>query len=241
MKNEPDFISLASHQLKTPITVVGLYADMLRKDRGGALSEAGRGYVETILRANRRMSRLVNALLRVSRLAEGSVAVSPVPTRLEALVATVVDGLRGPAEERKIRVTIVSAGDQTETKIDPAIAELALVAVIGNAIRYSNENGTVSVVVGRDGSGLTVEVSDAGIGIPKIQQKHIFSKLFRADNAQKAYPDGWGLDLFVAKSALERAGASMSFRSKERKGSTFTMRVPLRGMRKRRGTKTLAL
>ncbi len=238
-----EFVSLASHQLRTPLSTINWYAEMLTAGDAGALSAEQQKYVEEIYRGNQRMVELVNALLNVSRLELGTFVVDPLPTDIVKLAKDVVQELEPKIFARKIDFVERYADSIPNMSVDPNLMRIIFTNVTSNAVKYTPENGRVTLDLHTEGAGesgkLVMEVSDTGYGIPKEAHDKIFTKLYRADNVRIRETDGTGLGLYLVKSILEKTGGSISFVSEENKGTTFHIELPLAGMRKKEGAKTL--
>ncbi len=224
-----EFVSLASHQLKTPLTAVRWYSEALMKGAAGELSVAQLKYVGTIEEANRRMIDLVNELLNISRIELNTFSQNPEEIDLRDLVDSVVEEQRQTAEARQLKLNI-SIADVPHIVADKAMARMVFQNLISNAIKYTPNGGTISCTVevgGAKKEGIFVRISDTGIGIPKKDQSRVFEKLHRASNARVLVSDGTGLGLYVVKLILEHAGGGITFESTESKGTTFFVTFPL--------------
>lgn len=235
-KNE--FVSLASHQLRTPITTIAWFAEMLLGGTYGKLGESFVGPLTEIYNSNQRMIELVNALLNVARLESGALVVSPEPVDLAAVADNELKQLAPQIAQKNIAVK----KDYAELKnimLDPALISVVVGNLINNAVKYTQENGIIEIFITKDEPNVIVAVKDNGIGIPKNQQSKIFQKLFRADNAQASEPDGTGLGLYILKAILDETGGRIRLESEEGVGSAFYVSLPLAGMKEKSGTKTL--
>lgn len=139
---------------------------------------------------------------------------------------------------------------QTELKFEDSLplinADMNIVRMIfqnlfSNAVKYTSENGKIIITIKKENSNVLISVADTGYGIPSNVQSKIFTKMFRADNARVKDPEGTGLGLYIIKSTLEKTGGKIWFESRENKGSTFYVTIPLDGMKKKEGTKRLEL
>ncbi len=239
-KAKTEFVSLASHQLRTPLSTINWYAEMLLSGDVGVLSDGQQKYLEEVYRSNQRMVTLVNALLNVSRLELGTFMVEPEHLDAIELVRSVLGEHAPQIQEKKI---IVSTNFDSHTLMihaDPKLLRMVVQNIISNAVKYTPVAGKISVALSSE-HGLLFKVSDTGFGIPKHQQEHVFEKLFRADNVREKDTEGTGLGLYIVKSILDYSGGKVWFESVENKGSTFYVSLPLEGMKKKEGTKTLAL
>jgi PAS domain S-box-containing protein len=239
-KAKDEFISLASHQLRTPLTVIRLYSEMLKNHTAGKLNKKQNEYTEIVHNSTLRMIELVNSILNVSRIELGTLVVSPVPAQLEDLVQSVVNEIQISAKEQEIKINfIVPTKKLPAIAIDNLLLRQIIHNFITNAVRYSNNNSTVVVTIEGVKQGFRVTIKDSGIGIPKDAQKHIFQRFYRADNAIRKAGEGNGLGMYLSKLIAETAGCQIGFASEENKGSTFYVIIPKSGMQKRDGTKML--
>ena len=122
---------------------------------------------------------------------------------------------------------------------DPDLTRIAFQNLVSNAVKYTPDEGTVTIDVKREGDMIALTVADTGYGIPQHQQDKIFSKLFRADNVRSKITEGTGLGLYIIKSIVEEVGGTVSFKSTEGKGTTFFIKLPASGMSSRGGNKAL--
>ncbi|MBN1332033.1 PAS domain S-box protein [Candidatus Dojkabacteria bacterium] len=233
-----EFVSLASHQLRTPLSTINWYVEMLLSLDVGNLTPKQKQYSEQISKASRRMVDLVNALLNVSRLELGTFMIEPKRVNIKKTAQGCLNELKSKIVKKKLNVRQSYKG-VSYIKADPQLLTIIFQNLLSNAIKYSNNNGRVGLTVKKEKSGILIKISDAGIGIPKHQQKGIFQKLFRADNAKTLDPDGTGLGLYIVKQITDYTGGEVWFRSIENKGTTFYIRLPLSGMTKKVGSKSL--
>ncbi len=234
-----EFVSLASHQLRTPLSAVSWYAEMLLAGDAGKLSKKQEQYLEEVYRGNKRMITLVNALLNVSRIELGTLAVNPKPTGLRQLIDGCLEELEQLRLQKRVTVTRKYDSKLPPINLDPELMGIAIANSLHNAIKYNREDGTVTVEATRRGERVLITIADTGCGIPAHQQKRVFTKLFRADNVVETESDGTGLGLYIARAVVEAADGKMWFTSRENKGTTFYIELPLSGMTKRGGSKGL--
>lgn len=234
-----DFVSLASHQLLTPLTAIGWYVEMLISGDAGELNPDQKQYLDEISQGNKRMVTLVTDLLNVSRVDLGNLAVHPVPSDLPQTADSVLGELHAQVEAKKL--VILKEYDRTLASFpsDPTILRILLQNLLSNAVKYTPEGGTVRVAITRGIQDVNVIVADTGYGIPRAEQEKIFTKFFRAENARLNVAEGNGLGLYIVKFAVEQAGGTIRFESEEGKGTTFFVTFPITGMVGRKGTKTL--
>lgn len=239
-RSRGEFQSMLAHELRTPITIGKQYTELLMEPESGPLTDKQRDMVRAVRNACTRMNDMVNALLNVSRLEEGAVPVEPEPMFMPDLTDELLEQWQVRAEQRHVALKREYAEGLPSISADSGIMRLVLNNLMSNAIKYTPENGSVTVRVEKSDNELFVRISDTGIGIPADEQKNAFQKFFRASNASEDGVRGTGLGLFTVKKVLEHAGCHIAFESTEGKGTTFSVCIPLKGMRKREGTKGLA-
>lgn len=226
-----EFVSLASHQLKTPLTTISWFSEMLHEGHAGAMTEKQAGYVEKIFRNNRRMVDLVNALLNVSRLEIGTLVSVPQPITVSTVADTALEDLVRQVKDKKLRIEKQYEPDLPKLNADPQIIQIIFQNLLSNAVKYTGEGGLVTVSISRSGPDILIKVADTGYGIPAAQQGQIFTKLFRADNVRAKDTDGTGLGLYIVKAVVERSGGKVWFKSVENQGTTFFVTLPLAGIK----------
>ncbi len=229
MKSE--FVSVASHQLRTPLTSVKWALNIIdqRKDKHH-LDGQEISFLKDVEKGNQRMIDLVNDLLNVSRIEQGRLFFNPKKTSFVKIVQQKVDEYRPIAKAKNIKLTL-KIEDLQEIPllfVDPQSIKLAVNNLIDNAVKYSREKGEILVRLEKDKKCLRFSVRDHGVGIPKTEQKKIFDKFFRSQNILKYQTEGTGLGLFIAKAAVESYGGKMNFKSQEGKGSLFWFAVPIK-------------
>lgn len=236
-----EFVSLASHQLRTPLTTVRWYSERMLGPHAPPLDKQAQRYVEEIYRSNLRLIDLVNALLNVSRIELGTVAIDSHPADLISVIDGVLRDIGPQLHAKRIKIIRRVTGPIPRLLLDVKLLGIVLQNVLTNAVKYSRPGGSIRVGVSRPASGLMISVRDNGIGIPVDQQDKIFTKLFRADNARAIQPDGTGLGLYIARSVVERSGGKIWFKSQPRRGTTFFIQLPREGMTRIMGTKGLSV
>lgn len=224
MKSE--FISLASHQLRTPLSSIKTYSHMLSDGYMGDVTPAQREALHTIINATNRMNELISTLLNITRIESGTIAVSSKMIRVERLVQGVVKDLEVQAGDKNISVTTKLPNTPVRVKTDNLIAKEILSNLIANSLKYTPEGGNIQVRVQRKKGSVVLIVKDDGVGIPKYSQDQIFTKFFRAPNVLKYETTGTGLGLYLVKGLTEQIGGRIWFESEEGKGSTFFLSLP---------------
>lgn len=234
-----EFVSLASHQLRTPLSSINWYAEMLLAGDAGKLNEEQKNFVNEIYKGNQRMVDLVNSLLNVSRLELGTFMVEPEPVNITESAQSVLDELKPSWEAKKLVLKIDYQKNLPIIQADPKLLRIVLQNLLSNAVKYTPEKGRVSLTIGADKQNILLTVTDTGYGIPAKQAGKIFDKLFRADNVREKDTEGTGLGLYIVKSIIDHAGGKIWFNSQENKGTSFFVQIPLSGMSKKTGPKSL--
>ncbi|OHA11857.1 MAG: hypothetical protein A3H69_00575 [Candidatus Sungbacteria bacterium RIFCSPLOWO2_02_FULL_47_9] len=250
-REKSEFVSLASHQLRTPISSINWYAEMLLSGDAGRVSKKQKQYLDEIYKGSQRSTDLIRSLLNVSRIELGKFPIDPETVKVKDLVGQVCRDLLLPARKKKIKITENYAPEIPAIAADPRLLTMAVQNIISNAISYTPAGGHIFVSVAFEGTkdhggtktskkDIVITVSDSGYGIPKAEQPKIFTKMYRADNVKKLKDtEGTGLGLYIARSVIQHAGGNIRFESEEGKGTTFYITVPLVGMKKREGTRRL--
>jgi len=236
-----NFVSLASHQLRTPLASISWYSEMLLDGEAGELREKQKKYLEKIVESQTKMEELVKELLNVSRIEMGTFIIDPKPISFSDIMEDVLGEFYLQLMEKKIKLAKKFPSRLPKIPADSQLVRIVFENLISNAIKYTPDEGTieVEVSVSKKESLISARVSDSGYGIPKKQQHRIFTKLFRADNIIEKDVDGTGLGLYLVKSIVDNSGGSIEFSSEENKGSTFVVRYPLSGMKEKHGSKKL--
>lgn len=220
-ETKDDFISMASHQLRTPLTSIKGYLSMVLDGDAGKLNETQREMLHQSFVSSQRMVYLVSDLLNVSRLNTGKFVVTPSRINLTNVVAEEIDQLQDTAATHKIKLTYKRPLKFPDVLLDEAKLRQVIMNFIDNAIYYSPTGSEVEILLQETANAIELRVKDKGIGVPKAEQYRLFTKFYRAANARRARPDGTGLGLFMAKKAIVAQGGAIIFSSVEGKGSTF--------------------
>lgn len=224
MKSE--FISLASHQLRTPLSAIKTYTHMLLDGYMGGITKPQRRSLQTIMSAADRMNELISTLLNITRIESGNVTIAPKQTNLTLLTQEVIGELSHAATERGVALVLDAPKKPVVARTDGLVLKEVVSNLVNNAIKYSPADTTVTVHLRSLAKSLRIAVEDQGFGIPKTAQEQIFTKFFRAHNIVRRETTGTGLGLYLVKGLVEQLGGSINFTSAENKGSTFYLTIP---------------
>lgn len=226
MKTE--FVSIAAHQLRTPISAIKWTLRMILDGDLGPITEDQRDFLDKTYKSNERMINLINDLLNVTRIEEGRHLYNLVLVNLEDLLETIVNNYGQILEQKKLKVEFSKPTVKLpQVKIDVEKVKLVIANLIENAIKYTPAGGKIAIAIGSDGESVKIMVRDTGIGIVKDQQSRIFTKYFRGTNALKTETEGTGLGLFITKNIVETHGGKIWFTSEEGKGTSFFFTMPI--------------
>jgi signal transduction histidine kinase len=225
-ETKDEFISMASHQLRTPLTSVKGYVSMVIEGDAGKLNEKQKKLLDQAFISSQRMVYLIADLLNVSRLHSGKFIIERKPTQLADVIEGELSQLRETAKARNIKLVYVKPKNFPELMLDETKTRQVVMNFADNAIYYTPSGGTIHVELKDKGTNIEYAVIDNGIGVPKSAQHHLFTKFYRADNARQTRPDGTGLGLFMAKKVVIAQGGAIIFKSEEGKGSTFGFTFP---------------
>ena len=225
-ETKDEFISMASHQLRTPLTSIKGNVSMILDGDAGDITSLQRDLLTQAFVSSQRMVYLVADLLNVSRLKSGKFVIELRPTNLPEVVNTEVNQVSEVAKSRGLELKVETPKSFPTLMLDETKTRQVIMNFVDNAIYYTPNGGKIRVVFDETNDYADVRVIDSGIGVPKADQKKLFSKFYRSNNARKARPDGTGLGLFMAKKVIVAQGGKIIFESKEGKGSTFGFRFP---------------
>ncbi len=239
-KAKTEFVSLASHQLKTPLSAVNWYTEMLMDQDVGPINERQQEFLKEILEGNQRMVKLVNSLLNVSRIDMGTLSISPEPVDLVEITESMLTELQYGIKTKELKIIKRYEPKFPKINLDPSLMRIVIQNLLSNAVKYTREGGLIEIEIKKqDAKTAYMLVKDNGYGIPTAEQPNIFKKLFRADNVKSKKVEGTGLGLYVAKAVIEAFEGKIWFESEENMGSKFYFTLPLVGVKKKDGTRGL--
>ncbi|GEM_PF-762506 len=223
---QKEFVSLASHQLRTPITSIKWNSEIILSNN--SIDNEVRIAANDIYKEGTRMEKLVNSLLNLSRIDLGKIQFSIQEIDLIKYIESLLKTLQSEIDLKNLTFETDILFTQS-IKNDPIYLDVIFLNILHNSIKYSNKNGKVRLKIDSipDMDKLIIIISDTGIGIPESQQSQIFGRLFRADNAKNCQPDGNGLGLYVVKKLIELMNGAVWFESKENQGTTFYLELPI--------------
>ncbi|GAB4215595.1 MAG: hypothetical protein OHK0022_55680 [Roseiflexaceae bacterium] len=221
------FLSIASHELKTPLTsMLGLTQLLQRRAaREGFLKERDQRSLDTITRQAMRLNHMMTALLDMSRIQSGLLSIQRAPLDLGALLQRVVEEMALLIDEHEILVSIPDEPllvDGDELRLEQVLQNL-----LQNAVKYSGTSKVVHAEVLRQGAMACVRVSDQGVGIPSNDMPRLFDRFYRAENVQTQHISGFGVGLYIVREIVSLHNGQIEVESEEGKGSTFTVSLPL--------------
>ncbi len=227
-----EFISLAAHQLRTPITTISLTAEMLLNGLSGNMNDESKEFLDEIMNGVKKMSEMIELFLNVSRIEMKTFNVTAQPSDITKIIEENIKSVLPQIKNKNLELKKDIMSDLPVINLDHKIMDIVLENLLSNAIKYTPSGGLISVKAEKNKDSILIEISDTGCGIPKKQQPMVFDKLFRADNTDKKI-EGVGLGLYLSKSLIEESGGKIWLTSEKDKGSTFYISIPLSGMKKK--------
>jgi PAS domain S-box-containing protein len=226
-----EFISVASHQLRTPLT--GIQWVLERFTKKEKLTPKGKEYLDDLHTSAKRLTELVDILLNLSRIESGRVGITPEPVEVIGFTKSFLDETVPLQDKKGVKVVFEDHPAELPVMTDKIALRNVIQSLVSNAIEYTVAGGRVNVAIQKKRDAFTITVQDTGIGIPRAEQAYIFEKFVRASNAKLYKTDGTGLGLFIAERSVSRLGGKIWFESRENKGSTFHVELPLQAREKK--------
>lgn len=224
-----DFLSLATHQLRSPLVTMRWTMESLAEGMGPQIPDDVRKKIDIIYQNNQHMIGLVNDILSVSRINQGKILEQKQPHSIVRLVENIIAQMQAEAQHRQIK-TVVKLEDPSLSEkrfmVDASLFSHCVQNVLSNAIKYGRSGTEVGIALSTREGKVCIVINDHGVGVPKADLEHIFEKFYRGQNVSQMDVPGSGLGLFVVKSILERWGGTIALASEENVGTTVTMCVP---------------
>ncbi|MBI4993354.1 PAS domain S-box protein [Candidatus Wolfebacteria bacterium] len=221
------FISVASHQIRTPLTAVRWYTEMLKGGDAGPLTDEQKNFIEQIYGATLRLHDTLNTILSLSKIESGETKINFVKINIIQVVKGIIKEFEPLINEKKLKLKFENdAGESLEIETDQSMFNQIFTNLLSNSIRYTSEGGSIEIKISGKNNEALFSVKDNGIGIPEDQKGKIFEKFFRAENAVMKVADGSGLGLTLAKNLTELLKGKIWFESQEGKGTAFYFSLP---------------
>ena len=223
-----EFVALATHQLRTPIAAIRWNVELLQKKLGDAVTDDQLRYLSKIDRNVIRMIVLINDFLSVSKLEMGTYAAKSEEINLTDYISGVLDEYAEKIAEKQIQVDRQEHPTQLVVSIDSRLVHIILSNLISNAVKYTKNNGKIDLFYVEKQGTLQLRVIDDGIGIPENEIDNLFTKFYRASNAQTQHTEGTGLGLYAVQQSAERLGGKIEVKSAEERGAEFIVTLPVK-------------
>jgi PAS domain S-box-containing protein len=220
-----DFVSFATHQLRTPLAGIKWLLELAREEPD--ISEDMLSYIQDARESADRLIKLVNDLLDISRLERGKLTIVPQAIPLGELTQNVLEEVSLLVQEKGHHLTFTEADEIPPVLVDQQLMRQVILNLVSNAIKYTPPEGEIVIEIGQEGVHLRWSIRDSGIGIPKEALPRLFEKFYRADNAQTIETEGTGLGLYLVRLILEQFAGRIWCESEEGKGTTFRFVLPL--------------
>jgi len=235
-RQKSEFISLASHQLRTPLSSINLYSHMLKDGYAGKLTKKQLDLLKVVTNSTEKMNDLISTLLNISRVEGDSIAIESRPVDLNKLINEIFNNFNQRFINKNIKFSKKIYEEVPLINTDKLIVGEILSNLVSNSLKYTPTGSSVMISLLMKGANVLFTISDKGYGIPYESQQFIFSKFFRAENITKHDVTGTGLGLYITKVLSDKIGANIWFKSKEGKGTTFYLAIPLKGNKAEEGS-----
>lgn len=226
-RSKNEFIAVASHQLRTPLSNINWHLEALREEKNGKFNKKQKKYFDELYRNSERMSALVNALLNVSRIETGTLTITYEKIDLKKVLANLIEEQKQLVASKRLVVKKRCEKNLPLISSDLKLLTMILQNLLSNAASYTPPGGKIKLVASKKNNAVLIQISDTGYGIPEDAKQKIYEKFFRAENVKKKVPDGTGLGLYIAKSLANKLNCKIWFESQENKGTTFFLEIPL--------------
>lgn len=227
-RDNRDFIAMAIHKLKTPISSIKLSLGMLLEGDFGELRDEQKKVLERTYQRNNSLIYLVDDLLNLARV-KNKHSYNLKMVNFEDLIKEVIDCEQEQIKKKEAQVKFENAKTNLpKIKVDKDKMFLAIQNIFNNAVKYCKIGGEVIIYLQSDGKNLELKIKDDGIGISENEKSKLFTEFFRGENAKELDPMGSGLGLYIAKDIIEDHNGKIWFESKENKGTTFFVTLPIK-------------
>lgn len=224
------FIASVSHELKTPLTAIRIFAETLRMDRLSD-AQAKTEYLDTIVNESHRLTRLLNNVLDFSKIEKGKRTYHKEPACLSDIVHAAVQATQYPLKQQDFHLDVCMEDNLPDICVDHDAIEQAILNLLSNAMKYSGQSRRIELRVQKKAGYIVIEVSDRGVGIDPAQQKHIFEKFYRVPSKENARIPGTGLGLTLVSHIVEAHNGHIEVRSVLGEGCTFSIHLPVENKR----------
>lgn len=227
-KMKTEFVSIAAHQLRTPLSAIKWTLRMVLDGETGDITQEQKDLLEKTYVSNERMISLINDLLNVSRIEEGRFLYKQEMASLEEIISTVIDSSQELLKMKKMKIIFDRPKEiLPQVYIDREKMELVVQNLLENAVKYTPEGGEINISLEKKNDEVIFKIKDTGVGIPEAQKERIFTKFFRGDNVIRMETEGSGLGLYTTKNIVDAHKGKIWFDSKEGEGTTFTFTIPV--------------
>jgi signal transduction histidine kinase len=218
------FVATVSHELRTPLTSISGFLEMMQEEEHD-LGESGKRYLNVIRRSTNRLHALVEDLLLIAQIEARRVELQLAPVDVAELTSRAVEAIRPTADDKGVTLDVVT-DHPPMVRGDSNRLTQVLDNLVSNAVKFTNDGGTVSVTIGAENSAVRLVIADTGIGVPLEEQGQVFSRFFRASTATRLAIPGTGLGLAISRALVEQHGGTITFVSQEGKGTQVVVTLP---------------
>ncbi len=226
-KAKTTFLSIASHQLRTPLSVMKFALSIINNPKTGSLNKDQQDLVNEMQKSNRRIISLVNRLLNITRLEQGRLMIKPEPIKLAELVQAIVQELREYVARKEVQLTVNIPNDLV-FEGDKLLIYETFMNLISNGIKYNKQKGKLVITAKIEGDRVIAHVQDTGIGIPDEDRPRLFTQFYRSEGATIIDPEGVGLGLYTTRQFIRLHGGELVVASQLGRGTAFTLAVPVK-------------
>ncbi len=226
-KMKSDFMAAVSHEFRTPLTSINMGVDLLRQELLGPLTKAQEDLLNSAKQDCDRLTKLVRELLQLSKLESGKIELREELIDIQKVIETTLQPLQLPFQEKGVLLKLSLSPDLPKLVGDEQQFSWVISNLVNNALKYTDQGGTVEIRVAQEGEHLLLQVKDSGKGIPAEYLEKVFDKFVQVKQSLNATPGSVGLGLAIAKEIVEMYGGKIWAESEIRKGSTFSFKLPI--------------